>query len=155
MWLALILFLFTSVAKSDLKSTFLKMWKLTNSMEQYLYWQYNSRSPTFMEPEDSLPCSQKSDTCPYPDPDEYIKPFTSDFRSILIILSSHLRMRLPGGLLPSGFPTKHQCTFLTTPRVLHALSSRYLKAAFSTSKYTLLWRLVLLPTTVACTTHLP
>jgi hypothetical protein len=52
-----------------------------------------------MEPEGSLlPCSQEPSTGPYPEPDR------SSPRSILIV-SIHLRLGLPSGLFPSGFPT--------------------------------------------------
>jgi hypothetical protein len=37
------------------------------------------------------------------------------------ILSSHLCLRLPSGLFPSGFPTKILYTFLFSPCMLHAL----------------------------------
>jgi hypothetical protein len=55
-----------------------------------------------MEPEGSLPYSHRPATGPYPEPAESI---TVSLRSILM-LSSHLRLGLPSGLLPSGLPTK-------------------------------------------------
>ena len=59
-----------------------------------------------MEPESSLPHSQKLTTCSYPEPDRtspYLHP--TSLRSILI-LPSYLRLGLPSGLLPSDFQTK-------------------------------------------------
>jgi hypothetical protein len=57
-----------------------------------------------MEPEGSLPCSQQPATCPYPEPNESTSPNPISVRSILM-LSSHLRLGLPSGLLPSMWRT--------------------------------------------------
>jgi len=65
-----------------------------------------------MEPEGSLPCSQGPDTgprCIQCTPSHSIS-----LRSVLI-LSSHLRLGLPTGLFPSGFPTKILYAILTSP----------------------------------------
>jgi hypothetical protein len=75
-----------------------------------------------MEPEGSLPCSQEPTTLPYPEPDQssqYHRHLIS-LRSILI-LSTHLRLRLLRGLFPSGFPTNILYAFVFSPFVLHAL----------------------------------
>ena len=45
-------------------------------------------------------------------PVQSINPHPTSWRSILI-LSTHLRLGLPSGLLPSGFPTKTLYTSLT------------------------------------------
>ena len=63
-----------------------------------------------MEPESSLSYSQVPATCPYPEPTpSSLHPPPTSWRSILI-LSSHLRLGLPNGLFPSGFPTRTLCT---------------------------------------------
>jgi hypothetical protein len=58
----------------------------------------------FIEREGSSPCSQKPAIRPYPEPAQSSLPHRS-LRSSLM-LSSHLRLGLPSGLLPLGLPTK-------------------------------------------------
>jgi hypothetical protein len=91
---------------------------LTYSTEQSSSSEANSFSvsqknyPHFMKPEGSLPHSQMSATCPYPEPHRSsTRPHPTSWRFILI-LSSHLGQGLPSGLFPSGFPTKTLYTAL-------------------------------------------
>jgi hypothetical protein len=78
------------------------MWQITNSVTQ--------------EPEGSSPHSQQPPTGPCPDLVES-NPHTPKTiaPSSILIPSSHLRLGLPSGLFPSGFPTKNLYTFLSYP----------------------------------------
>ena len=70
-------------------------------------------SPLFTEPEVSIPHSQVPAICPCSEPEQSSPcPHSTSWISTLI-LSSHLRLGLPSGLFPSGFPTKT----LYTPRL--------------------------------------
>ena len=60
-----------------------------------------------MEPEGTLQHSQEPATCPYPGPNQSspCAPHSTSLKSIFILFSQ-LRLGLPSGLFPSGFPTK-------------------------------------------------
>jgi hypothetical protein len=76
---------------------------------------HSGTSQHFKEPKGSSPCSQEPSTGPCPEPDRSspYHPILS-LRSILI-LSTHLRLGLPNGLFPSGFPTNILYAFLVSP----------------------------------------
>ena len=80
-------------------------------MEQSPSWEAKMSSASryssqFMEPECSLPHSQEPATCPHPEPYQS-SPWAHPNSWIYIwALSFHLRLRLPSGFFPSGFPTK-------------------------------------------------
>jgi hypothetical protein len=70
-----------------------------------------------MESEDLLPIHNSPPPVPILSQiDSVYAPIPRLLRSILI-LSSHLRLGLPSGLLPSGFPTKTPYAPLHTPHI--------------------------------------
>jgi hypothetical protein len=92
--------------------------------------QLSRTSQHFMEPEGSLLCSQEPSTGPCPEPDKSNPSHYISLRSILI-LSAHLHLGLPSGLIPFSFPTNILYAFLLFSFVLHVLPiSSYLSWSF-------------------------
>jgi hypothetical protein len=76
-------------------------------MEPSPFWDATSRSATQEFPTILWnPCSQEPAIGPHPEPDQSSPQIQSYFSKIILILFSHLRLGLPSGLFPSGFPTK-------------------------------------------------
>ena len=76
---------------------------------------YSKNSLHFMEPEGSSPYSQQPATWPCPEPDWSSPCLHPSSRRSILILSSFLRLGLPSGLIPTGFPTKALCAPLLSP----------------------------------------
>jgi hypothetical protein len=73
---------------------------------------YSRTSQHLMEPESSLPCSQESSTGLYPESDRSTPYHPILSLRYILILYTHLRLGLPSGLFPSGFPTNILFAFL-------------------------------------------
>jgi hypothetical protein len=87
---------------------FLTSWRSWAILEKMQLCRHSRTSKCFMAPEVSLPYSQEPSSSPYPEPERSspYHPIPSrpiSLRSILIF-STHLRLGLPSGLFPSGFP---------------------------------------------------
>jgi hypothetical protein len=78
-------------------------------LRSYQLCRHSKSFQHFMEPEGSSPCSQEPSRSTQSTPSHPIS-----LRSILI-LSTYLRLGLPSGLLPSGFPTNILYAFLFSP----------------------------------------
>ena len=73
-----------------------------------------------MEPVGSFTQSQKPPTRPYLKPHESRPYLHPNSRRSILILSFHLRQRLPSGLFPSGLPTKTLYAPILSPILPHA-----------------------------------
>jgi len=74
-------------------------------LEKLIGFQLVKNSPHFMEPEGALLHSQVAATSPYPKPDQS-NPCTTILlpEKFILLLSSHLRLGLTGGIFPSSSP---------------------------------------------------
>jgi hypothetical protein len=83
-----------------------RYYSLTHGAEPFLrsrqLCSHSTTSQHFMEPEGSLLCSQEPPLFPIL---SQINPIQSIYLQSTLILSTHLRLGLPSGLFPSGFPT--------------------------------------------------
>jgi hypothetical protein len=79
---------------------------------------YSRTSQHFMEPEGLLPCSQEPSIGPHPQSDQ-----SSPYHTILI-LSTHLRLGLPSGLISSDLPTDNLYAFFFLP--IHATCTAHI-----------------------------
>ena len=68
-----------------------------------------------MEPESSLPPSQQPATCHYTESGRSSPYSHPTSRIFVLILSSHLSLGLPSGLIPSGFPSRMLYAPLQSP----------------------------------------
>jgi hypothetical protein len=79
-----------------------------------------------MEPEGLLPCSQEPDTGNCPDPEGSSPHSKPILLRLILVLSSHLRVDLPSGLVPSDFPTRILYEFLISPMRMRAIFLHHL-----------------------------
>ena len=93
-------------------------------LEKLTGCQLVKKFPKFVEPKYSLQHSQMSATCPSPVPDQCSLHFHTTAWISFLILSSHICLGLPSGLLPSGF----SITILYTPPLspIHATCPTHL-----------------------------
>jgi hypothetical protein len=73
-----------------------------------------------MEPEGSSLNSQELYTFSYPEPGQFSQRYPILSQISFLILSTHLRLGLPGSLFPFGFPTNHLHASSFLLFVLHA-----------------------------------
>jgi hypothetical protein len=98
--------------------------RLTNSMVQGPCWEANRFSASreiphiLWKPRVHYHVYRCPVTCPYPKP-AVSTPYPTSRTSILILFA-HLRLGLPSGLLPTGFPTKTLHASPARPHMLRA-----------------------------------
>ena len=97
---------------------------ITDSMKKSLSWGANRSSTSQLtELYGSLSHSQEPASCSYPKPDQSSPRSQLNSSKFILIVSSYLRLRLPCGLFPSGFPTKTLHAPLLSPVGKHAPTS--------------------------------
>ena len=75
-----------------------------------------------MEPKGSLPQSQETATYPYPEPDKSSHRSPNVFLEYPFNFVSHLRLGIPSGLLPSGFPAQNALSLIRATCTAHSHS---------------------------------
>ena len=89
-------------------------------LEKLTSFRLIKKFPAFLGTEGSLPHSQVPANCPYPEPAQSSShPHISLPGRSILILSSHLRLGFPSGLLTSVFPTKTLYTHHAIPHTCY------------------------------------
>jgi len=78
--------------------------------------------PAFYLTQRFITASQQPATCPYPEPHKSSPWPPCHFLKIYLILCPHLRLGLPSGLFPSGFP-RELCIHLSSPPYMQVIGS--------------------------------
>jgi hypothetical protein len=119
LWRLVIRTVFMTLCRRSISSALINMF--THRAEPFLrsrqLCSYSRTSKHFMEPDGLLTSLQVLHS--FLSWARWIRSIPSYLSQI--IMSTHLRLGLPGGLFPSGFPTNILYAFLFCPFVLHAM----------------------------------
>jgi hypothetical protein len=126
-----------------------------------LFWEADSHSasqfPIFHGSRRLSLCSQNTATDRYSGP-KLIKSTTLQplFVKFMLVLSSHLLLRLPSGLFPAGFPTKYCISHPSHARYIRRLSnSRWLYKSKNTWRSVQVMKLLIMQSSPASHRFLP